>query len=112
MCKDGNASGPNTAGQCDENNKYSLKAALGDKGAEKWPKISHSSSAYNKDSTEQISGEMTGLKTEEKGTVAGLFARTVEGAEVVEIIVFDFTSKSYGLKTCGKDALDPYHMQF
>ena len=43
-----------------------LKAALGDEGAKKWPTISEQSSAYDKDSTEQISGEMTGLKTEEK----------------------------------------------
>ena len=93
MCKHGTASGPNTAGKCNENgNKTGLKAALGDEGAKKWPTISEQSSAYDKDSTEQISGEMTGLKTEEKGTVAGLFARTVEGAEVVEIRAITTTS--------------------
>ena len=70
LCKNGNASGgDNTAGECakSSSNKTGLKSALGDKGKDKWPKISHASSAYDKDSTEQISGEMTGLKTEEKG---------------------------------------------
>ena len=79
MCTNGSANTNNTEGKCGEDNKYSLKAALGDGGAQHWPKISADGSgggtANKVDSTDQISGEMTGLKTEEKGTVAGLFAK-------------------------------------
>ena len=99
MCKHGNADADNTAGKCnEENNKTRLSAALGTdgKGAENWPRISSGTPSggtqYTADSTDQISKEMTGLKTEEKGTVAGLFARTVEGAEVVEIRAITTTS--------------------
>ena len=77
MCKHGNANADNTAGKCNENdNKTRLSAALGSNGAEKWPKISKNSSgnAYEADSTTQISEEMAKFNTEEKGTVAGLFA--------------------------------------
>ncbi|MFV9838777.1 MAG: hypothetical protein AB8U44_01995, partial [Aaplasma endosymbiont of Hyalomma asiaticum] len=82
LCRHGDGSVDNTAGKCDEqSNKTGLKSALGGQGAEKWPKISHNSSvAYSADSTEQISGEMAGFNTEEKGITAGLFARTVEGS--------------------------------
>ena len=91
----GNASGENAAGKCgtdDRNNRYGLKAALGTDGATKWPKISHTSAAYDKDSTEHISGEMIGLTPDEKVKTAGLFARTVEGGEVVEIRAISSTS--------------------
>ncbi|MFV9839184.1 MAG: hypothetical protein AB8U44_04125 [Aaplasma endosymbiont of Hyalomma asiaticum] len=83
-----------TPGKCgDENNKSGLKAYIGKPGAaEKWPKISYEGSEYNKDSTEKISGEMAGFNTEEKGITAGLFARTVEGGEVVEIRAISSTS--------------------
>ena len=98
MCKDGSASGgDNTAGECAKSgsNKTGLKSALGDQGKDKWPKISHASGAYGKDSTEQISGEMTGLKTEEKGTVAGLFARTVEENTGICSVVASLTKPAF-----------------
>ncbi|MFV9838449.1 MAG: hypothetical protein AB8U44_00255 [Aaplasma endosymbiont of Hyalomma asiaticum] len=82
LCVHGNGSSGRraTAGKCgdsSEANKYGLRASLGTKGADKWPKIS-GSSEYSVDSTEKISGEMAGFNTEEKGITAGLFARTVE----------------------------------
>ena len=62
LCKDGIASDVNTAGKCDEtSNKTRLSAAMGEKGAEKWPEISFTSKAYDKDSTDHISDEMVGL---------------------------------------------------
>ena len=74
LCRKVDGGQASAEGKCNSNTDYNLSGALGSNGAEKWPKISYTSSAYDKDSTEQISGEMTGLKTEEKGTVAGLFA--------------------------------------
>ncbi|MFV9839191.1 MAG: hypothetical protein AB8U44_04165 [Aaplasma endosymbiont of Hyalomma asiaticum] len=77
LCKQGTgATKGSNAGECGTTgngntarDKYGLKTALGDKGAEKWPKISgvdNHDKSYTVDSTEKISGEMAGFNTEEK----------------------------------------------
>ncbi|KJV68431.1 surface antigen family protein [Anaplasma phagocytophilum str. NCH-1] len=79
-------------------------AALGEQGAEKWPKINngghatiYSSSAgpgnaYARDASTTVATDLTKLTTEEKTIVAGLLARTIEGGEVVEIRAVSSTS--------------------
>ncbi|SCV64173.1 Major surface antigen 4 precursor [Anaplasma phagocytophilum] len=83
--------------------EQSLTAALGEQGAEKWPKINNngsgslSSSAgtgtpYAEDASATVAGDLTKLTTEEKTIVAGLLAKTIEGGEVVEIRAVSSTS--------------------
>ncbi|AGR79740.1 hypothetical protein YYU_06155 [Anaplasma phagocytophilum str. HZ2] len=93
---------PQTAGF--DSMKQGLMAALGEQGAEKWPKINngghatiYSSSAgpgnaYARDASTTVATDLTKLTTEEKTIVAGLLARTIEGGEVVEIRAVSSTS--------------------
>ncbi|KDB55634.1 P44-1 outer membrane protein [Anaplasma phagocytophilum str. MRK] len=83
--------------------EQSLTAALGEQGAEKWPKINNngsgslSSSAgtgtpYAEDASATVAGDLTKLTRDEKTIVAGLLAKTIEGGEVVEIRAVSSTS--------------------
>ncbi|KJV66850.1 surface antigen family protein [Anaplasma phagocytophilum str. ApNP] len=114
VCSRGNngASGglnTNKAGSCDteaarsNSMEQSLTAALGDKGAEKWPKINNdgsgslSSSAgagkpYTVDASATVAQDLVALNSDEKTIVAGLLAKTIEGGEVVEIRAVSSTS--------------------
>ena len=97
LCKDGLATNPNTGGKCDGvGSKAGLQSALGEQGASKWPRISDgtngSGSPYTVDSTAQISREISELTTSEKGKIAAMFVRTVEGGEVVELQEISSTS--------------------
>ncbi|KJV64200.1 surface antigen family protein [Anaplasma phagocytophilum str. ApMUC09] len=84
--------------------EQSLTAALGDKGAEKWPKINNgtsdttlngndtSSTPYTKDASATVAKDLVALNHDEKTIVAGLLAKTIEGGEVVEIRAVSSTS--------------------
>ncbi|WP_258013398.1 P44/Msp2 family outer membrane protein [Anaplasma phagocytophilum] len=116
ICNRGKASGgskglsSSKAGSCDSIDKQSgsleqsLTAALGDKGAEKWPKINNgtsdttlngndtSSTPYTKDASATVAKDLVALNHDEKTIVAGLLAKTIEGGEVVEIRAVSSTS--------------------
>ncbi|SBO14267.1 hypothetical protein ANAPC1_00614 [Anaplasma phagocytophilum] len=85
--------------------EQSLTAALGDEGAEKWPKInngtddttlrgsSSGSKKYGADASSTVAKDLVEkLTSEEKTIVAGLLAKTIEGGEVVEIRAVSSTS--------------------
>ncbi|KJV66269.1 surface antigen family protein [Anaplasma phagocytophilum str. ApNP] len=84
--------------------KQGLAAALGEQGAEKWPKINngghatiYSSSAgagnaYARDASTTVATDLVNLNRDEKTIVAGLLAKTIEGGEVVEIRAVSSTS--------------------
>ncbi|KJV64682.1 surface antigen family protein [Anaplasma phagocytophilum str. ApMUC09] len=84
--------------------KQSLTAALGDQGAEKWPKINNGASdatlkgsdtdskPYTKDASATVAKDLVALNHDEKTIVAGLLAKTIEGGEVVEMRAVSSTS--------------------
>ncbi|KJV64689.1 surface antigen family protein [Anaplasma phagocytophilum str. ApMUC09] len=97
------------AGSCDSKDhssgslEQSLTAALGDKGAEKWPKInngtevgtelkSNNGKPYEKDASGTVAKDLVALNSDEKTIVAGLLAKTIEEGEVVEIRAVSSTS--------------------
>ncbi|ABD43973.1 outer membrane insertion C-terminal signal domain protein [Anaplasma phagocytophilum str. NCH-1] len=94
-------------GSCNSKDKkggkleQSFTAALGDQGAQKWPKINNggkkltgksNGKPYALDASATVAGDISVLDRESKVMVAGLLARTIEGSEIVEIKAISSTS--------------------
>ncbi|WP_230952750.1 P44/Msp2 family outer membrane protein [Anaplasma phagocytophilum] len=105
--------GDKKAGNCDTEvaeggagyaGPFGLTVSLGEKGAEKWPKINnetagdsyarehHGSKNYQRDASETVANDIKELYSEAREIVAKLFLTAIEGAEVIEIKGISSTS--------------------
>ncbi|WP_249548960.1 P44/Msp2 family outer membrane protein [Anaplasma phagocytophilum] len=100
--KDSKAGSCNSKDKKDGKLEQSFTAALGDQGAQKWPKINNgdekltggnsNGKPYTSDASATVAGDISSLDREAKVIVAGLLARTIEGSEIVEIKAISSTS--------------------